>query len=340
MLKILMNNRLRKLGSASHQITREEIQRSSKILFAVFSRYGDAIASFKVIDEFILLHPGKTFFILTSPQLSPYARELISGNVDLSYVNRRRNPFKLLRIIQKLKREKIDLGLNPLAWGLDSEFFITFAKGFSSFKEFCRRPIHYNLYDSVREYLLMPEKETNLRPPTFIDKIGNIVLAPSSTEIRKSLDRKDLANLIRLLRDRFSDPEITVAVPARDWKNVHGVKKFKLGKAIKNSEEFLKLVKSADLFVGVDAGPLHLADALGVRAIGIFGPNAPETFMDRDSGILPIRYEGLAGIYCLLHGCKDPVCIHKLFDTSFLGNNTIIKFGRDFVHERNVCRAR
>lgn len=338
MLKILMKHRLRKMGPASHQITREEIQRSSKILFAVFSRYGDAIASFKVISEFIGLNPDKTFFILTSPQLSPYAKEIITGNVDLSYVNRRRNPFKFFRIIRKLKREKIDLGLNPLAWGMDSEFFITFAKAFSSFKEVCRRPLHYNLYDSVREYLLMPEKEANLRPPTF-DKVRHIVLAPSSTEIRKSLDRNDVATLIGQLKDRFSNPDITVALPASDWTNAHGVKKFKLGKAIKNSQEFLKLVKSADLFVGVDAGPLHLADALGVRAIGIFGPNAPETFMDRDSGILPIRYEGLAGIYCLLYGCKDPVCIHKLFDTPFLAKYTTIKFGRDFVHERNVCRA-
>jgi ADP-heptose:LPS heptosyltransferase len=338
MLKILMNSRLRKMGSASHQITREEIQRSSKILFAVFSRYGDAIASFKVISEFVLLYPDKAFFILTSPQLSPYAEAIITGNVDLSYVNRRRNPLKLLRIIQKLKREKIDLGLNPFSFGMDSEFFITFAKAFSFFNEFSRRPVLYNLYDRVREYLLMPAKDTSPRPPTF-DKVRSIVLAPSSTEIRKSLDRNDLANLIRQLKNRFSNPDITVALPARDWKNVHGVKKFKLSKTIKKSEEFLSLVKSADVFVGVDAGPLHLADALGVRAIGIFGPNAPETFMDRDSGILPIRYEGLAGIYCLLHGCKDPVCIHKLFDTSFLGNNTIIKFGRDFVHERNVCRA-
>lgn len=338
MLKILMKNRLRKMGSASHQITREEIDRSSKILFVVFSRYGDAIAGFKVIKEFISLHPDKTFFILTSPQLSPYAREIIGGNADLSYVNRRRNPLKLFRIIQKLRREKIDLGLNPLSWGMDSDFFISFAKAFSPFKEYCRRPVHYNLYDSVREYLVMPEKEINPRPPAF-DEIRNIIVAPSSTEIRKSLDRDDLAKLLRQLMDRFSNPDITVAVPARDWKNVHGVKKFKLGKAIKNSEEFLKLVKSADLFVGVDAGPLHLADALGIRAIGIFGPNAPETFMDRDSGILPIRYEGLGGIVCLLHGCKDPVCIHKLFGTSFLGGTATIKFGRHFEHERNVCRA-
>lgn len=339
MLRMLMKNRLKSLGSASREITREEMEKSSKILFAVFSRYGDAIVSFKIINEFISQYPDKVFFILTSPQLSPYAKEIIIGNVNLSYVNKRRNPLKLLKVIRELKRERIDLGFNPLTWGMDSEFFITFTKRFYFFKEFSRHPVHYNLYDRVREYFLMPKKETNLRP-TSLDNVRNIIIAPSSTDIRKSLDRKDLASLIRQLRNRFSNPNITVALPAEDWGKVEDVQKIMLGKAIKKSEEFLKLVKSADLFIGVDAGPLHLADALGVRAIGIFGPNAPETFLDRDSGILSLRYTGLSGVYCLLHSCNDPVCIHKLFDRFFLENSVNVDFGRDFVLEEKECRAR
>lgn len=339
MLKMMMKHRLKGLGTASREISREEIEASSKILFTVFSRYGDAIVSFKVINEFISQYPDKEIFILTSPQLSPYANEIITGKTNMSYVNKRRNPLKLFKIIRELKRERIDLGFNPLTWGMDSEFFISFAKRFSFFKDFSHYPVHYNLYDRVREYLMMPMKETNLKPAA-LDNVRNIIIAPSSTDIRKSLDRKDIASLIEQLRNRFSNPDITVALPAEDWGKVEDVKKFMLGKAIKKSEEFLKLVKSADLFIGVDAGPLHLADALGVRAIGIFGPNAPETFLDRNSGILPIRYKSMGGIYCLLHGCKDPVCIHKLFDGFFLEKTTDVNFGRDFVLEEHECRAR
>lgn len=334
-----MKNRLKGPDSASHEISREEIEKSAKILFAVFSRYGDAIVSFKVINEFISLHPNKEFFILTSPQLSPYAKEIVPGKVNLSYVNKRRNPLKLFKIIRQLKRERIDLGFNPLTWGMDSEFFITYAERFSFFKDFSRYPVHYNLYDRVREYFLMSKKETNLKPAS-LDNVKSIVIAPSSTDIRKSLDRKDLASLIGQLRNRFPNPDITVALPTEDWGNVEDANKFMLGKAIKKSEEFLKLVKSADLFIGVDAGPLHLADALGVRSIGLFGPNAPETFLDRNSGILPIRYKSMGGIYCLLHGCKDPVCIHRLFDGSFLEKDTVVDFDRDFILEEQECRAR
>jgi len=336
---MMMKNRLKRVGSASREITREEIEKSSKILFTVFSRYGDGIVSFKVINEFISLHPDKDFFILTSPQLSPYAKEIINGKVDVSYVNKRRNPVKLLKIIRELKREKMDLGFNPLTWGIDSEYFITFAKRFSFFKDFSRYPVHYNLYDRVREYFLMPKKETNLKPPS-LDNVRNVIIAPSSTDIRKSLDRNDLASLIRQLRDRFPNLNITVALPAEDWAKAEDVGKFMLGKSIGNSEEFLRLVKTTDLFIGVDAGPLHLADALGVRAIGIFGPNAPETFLDSNSGILPVRYKNLGGVYCLLHGCDDPICIHKLFDGFFLENNTNVDFGRHFDLEENECRAR
>ena len=339
MLSMLMKRRLKRVGSASRTITHGEIEESSKLLFAVFSRYGDAIVSFKVINEFISLYPDKAFFILTSPQLFPYAKEIIAGKVNLSYVNRRKNPLKLLKIIRMLKREKIDLGFNPLSWGMDSEFFVTFSKRFSFFKKFSNYPVHYNLYDRVREYLLMPRKETKLKPPP-LGVVRNIVIAPSSTDIRKSLDRKDLARLIRQLSDRFSDANITVVLPPEDWGKAKDVEKFMLGKAIRNSEEFLKLVKSADLFIGVDAGPLHLADALGVRSIGIFGPNAPETFLDRNSRILPIRYKSMGGIYCLLHGCGDPVCIHKLFDRFFLENSTNVDFDRHFVLEEKECRAR
>ncbi|WP_461574365.1 glycosyltransferase family 9 protein [Sulfuricaulis sp.] len=339
MLRMMMKIRLKRVGSASRDITRDEIEKSSKILFTVFSRYGDGIVSFKVINEFISLYPDKSFFILTSPQLSPYAKELITAKADLSYVNKRRNPIKLMKIIRKLKRENVDLGLNPLTFGTDAEFFISFAKRFSFFKGFSHHPVHYNLYDRVREYFLLPKKETTLK--TFsLDNVKNVIIAPSSTDIRKSLDRNDLTGLIRQLRDRFSQPNITVALPAEDWGKIEGVGKFLLDKSIRNSEEFLKLVKSTDLFIGVDAGPLHLADALGVRAIGIFGPNAPETFLDRDSGILSVRYKNLSGVYCLLYGCDDPVCIHKLFDDFFLSNNTSVDFGRHFDLEENVCRAR
>jgi len=37
----------------------------------------------------------------------------------------------------------------------------------------------------------------------------------------------------------------------------------------------ISLLKNASLFVGVDSGPLHFADSLGVPCIGLYGPTSP-----------------------------------------------------------------
>ncbi len=41
-----------------------------------------------------------------------------------------------------------------------------------------------------------------------------------------------------------------------------------------NFIELLGILKNAHSFVGVDSGPLHFADALGVPCVGIYGPTS------------------------------------------------------------------
>jgi lipopolysaccharide heptosyltransferase I len=42
--------------------------------------------------------------------------------------------------------------------------------------------------------------------------------------------------------------------------------------------ELAWLLRQADLFVGVDSGPLHLAATLGTRVLGLYGPKHPGTY--------------------------------------------------------------
>lgn len=67
-----------------------------------------------------------------------------------------------------------------------------------------------------------------------------------------------------------------------------------------------------DLFIGVDAGPLHLADALGLPVIGVFGPTAPQAILDSDSRVLPLRHPKMEGVFCAMMDCANPLCVHQL----------------------------
>ena len=42
-----------------------------------------------------------------------------------------------------------------------------------------------------------------------------------------------------------------------------------------NLEDLIRVLGSGQIFVGGDSGPLHWADALGLKAIGLYGPTSP-----------------------------------------------------------------
>jgi ADP-heptose:LPS heptosyltransferase len=283
---------------------------------------------------------GKKYILITSPQLYPYARAIIENNAEIYHVNKRRNPIKLLKIISLLKKTDIDVGFNPWSLGEESEFFITFAKKYSCYREKDNYPKQYNVYERVREYLFLKPKEVGLRTPDFENgEIKEIVIAPFSSDVKKNLDRDDIIGLIKQLKDKFDDPNITVAFPEEErQKTAHmGAQEFILGKGLAKSQRFLQLLATTDLFVGVDSGPLHLADALGIKSIGIFGSNSVETFLDRDSSILPIRNKRLDGIFCFVNSCQNPVCIHELFQGDIFDHISDVDFNRNITLETEIC---
>ncbi len=339
MINSLMRQRIKRAGN-SQAVSLADIENSKVIIFSVFSRYGDSITSFKVIREFIAYYPAKKYILIASPQVYPYARKIIGNDIRIYYVNKRRNPVKLLKIIYMLKKSGADLGFNPWSYGEESEFFITFAKKYSFYKQGSRHPKQYNVYERVREYLFLKSKEIDLKNPDIKNSsVGEIVIAPFSTDVKKSLGHDDIISLIKQLKNKFGNARVTVAFSAEERQQTADIaeEKFLLDKSMERSERFLQLLETTDLFIGVDAGPLHLADALGIKSIGIFGSNTAETFMDRDSSILPIRNKKLDGIFCFVRSCKNPVCIHELFEGDLFDNISTVNFDREITIETMTC---
>jgi ADP-heptose:LPS heptosyltransferase len=65
------------------------------------------------------------------------------------------------------------------------------------------------------------------------------------------------------------------------------------------------ILKDASLFVGVDSGLMHLASALDIPVVGIFGPTDPFYVGPLNTRSAAVREEGLDCMPCYLKGCEE-----------------------------------
>ena len=342
MWKRLTRKRLQANAAGNAPLTADEIGRAASVLFAVFARYGDSVITFKLLREFARVYPDKKYLLITSPQALPYAEAILPPSIRCVGFDKHRDLFGLWRLTRQLKREPFAVGLNPWSHGKESEYFISYALRFHLYGGFAHHRGYqrtHNLYGRVCAYLGLPMKS-----PALTGKIPaqakRILISPFSTDVRKSLNHDDLRKLIAWLGARYGEGNITLALFPQEEASVGDlpVTRFYFGKSRKRSRAFLDLVKGSDLFVGVDAGPLHLADVLGIPSIGIFGPTAPETILDRDSGIVPLRLNVMQSWFCDIRDCADPVCLHRLLGSTLLPPAPV-DFTRIPMLETGICRA-
>ena len=65
------------------------------------------------------------------------------------------------------------------------------------------------------------------------------------------------------------------------------------------------LIKTCDVFVANDSGPMHLADALGVKLIALFGSSDPGASAPYSQRASVMRVEGLSCSPCFGRECKE-----------------------------------
>ncbi|HLD13982.1 MAG TPA: glycosyltransferase family 9 protein [Burkholderiales bacterium] len=340
MWKRLTRKRLAVNANGNAPLATDDVARAGSVLFAVFARYGDSVITFKLLREFARAYPDKKYLLITSPQALPYAEAILPSSIRCVGFDKHRDVFGLWRLTRLLKREPFDIGFNPWSHGLESEYFISFARRFHAYGAFADFPRTHNLYDRARSYLGLA-----VRPAALTGKIPTqpkrILISPFSTDVRKSLDADDLKKLVAWIGKRYENASLALALFPKEDEKVGDLPlaRFYFGKSRKRSRAFLDMVKGSDLFVGVDAGPLHLADALGIPSIGIFGPTAPETILDRDSGIVPLRLNAMQSWFCDIRDCADPLCLHRLLAGTLLPPAPV-DFTRPATFEIEVCRAK
>jgi ADP-heptose:LPS heptosyltransferase len=260
----------------------KDIQQSRKILFSVFSRYGDTIIDLVVIREFIELYPDKEYLIICPHQMKPYVKEILS-EVECFAFNKR-NIFEMLKVINLLKRRSFDIGFNPWSNGLDSCYFLTFCRQFLFYKDF-NKPIEINHYQVVRRYLMLQEK------PWFINKLKLkqsykiFLICPESTDSGRSMNSGQIDITIKKLNELYNSPEIIIAALENHYFRP-GCEKFIFNKTAESSRKFLRLIKKSEMLICVDSGPLHIALALNKDLTAIMKSTIAQTVINTGSSLV------------------------------------------------------
>jgi ADP-heptose:LPS heptosyltransferase len=92
-------------------------------------------------------------------------------------------------------------------------------------------------------------------------------------------------------------------------------------------EELIALIARAQLLVSNDTGPVHLASALSVPVVGLYGPNTPRLYGPL-SALSTAFYDAPACSPCITNlnyktsRCRNPVCIRAI-DWEAVGNAAV-----------------
>ena len=284
MINYFLKYKTQKLTSSPPDI--DDIKKSSKILFSIFTRYGDTIIDLVVIKEFIERYPQKKYLILCPRQMKPYVSEFLP-NIECIAFNKR-NLFEMLKVNNLLKKRMFDIGFNPWSNGLDSCYFISYCDKFLFYKDF-DRPNIINHYQVVRRYLKLPEKDWVINKLILKESYEKILICPQSTDTNRNLADEKLDNLILGFQKMYQQPEITIA--SMDESNFRdGCNKFMLEKTAHSSEQFIDLIKKSALVVCPDSGPLHIVLALKKDLLAFMGVTIPDIVINSGSCLLINEY--------------------------------------------------
>jgi ADP-heptose:LPS heptosyltransferase len=79
-----------------------------------------------------------------------------------------------------------------------------------------------------------------------------------------------------------------------------------------NLAEAVALIEVADVYVGVDSGPMHIAAFAGTPVVALFGPTDPAKVGPYGEGHKVIRRSDLACLACRKRSCADRVCLEGM----------------------------
>ena len=249
MINFYLKNKTREISSIPPSAN--DIKGSGKILFSIFTRYGDTIIDLMIIKEFVKKYPNKDYLIICPKQMAPYVNEFLP-NLKCKAFNKR-NLLEMVKVIKLLKNERFDIGFN-----------------------------HYQV---VRRYLKLPEKKWKVYDLALEKNYTKILICPHSTDSNRSLPIEKMNQIIFELQNKYNRPEIVIASMDKSYFR-DDCQKFIFEKSDHSSKQFLKLMRESSLVICSDSGPLHIALALKKDLLAFMISTVPEIVINTESRLI------------------------------------------------------
>ncbi|QER41785.1 glycosyltransferase family 9 protein [Thermodesulfobacterium sp. TA1] len=237
----------------------------------------------------------------------PYLRKVVIFSKEIF-----KNPAKFVSFIRRLREQKYDLAIDYQGL-FKSGMVIGLAKaklkvGFENHRELS--PLFYNVrltaYDpeihAVRRYLNLTFQAVRLLDPDFSSDIETIpeVVWPSLSPPQNLIEKPYIVfipsarwetkwwifdyweRLIELTLSTYPGLRIYITGGPKEETLKNWAKMIEnKGEAVKSLvgtlslKELVRLIKESQLVVTVDTGPMHLASALKIPTVALFGPTSP-----------------------------------------------------------------
>jgi lipopolysaccharide heptosyltransferase II len=309
-------------------------------------RIGEVLLSSVAVDAIKEKHPSSKIFFITSDYAKPLLedRDDIYEIITFDTINKGKSFLEAINLAKKLYDRRIDtaLVLNPhkmihlacfLAGvtnriGYNRKLGILLNKKIEDEREKgIKHEIEYT--KDLLKFLDIEKDKHSPRIPANAEaekKISGIILDkqialnkpvivihPGSSNPAKMWARDNYADLICKIKKEI---ESTVCVIGSSAENdlcediIQKSKSDVLNFAGElNIKELVSLIRHANLFIGNDAGPMHIASSVNVAVIAIFGRNIP--------GVSPVRWGPHGDDDIVFHNdpgcrpCQDTLCPYE-----------------------------
>jgi len=287
MINIFLNYLSRNIQSSSH--TDIDISKSNKILFPIFTRYGDTIIDIVVIKEFIRKYPKKEYIFVFPHQMRPYFEAMLPEHKLISL--NKRNIIKLYRVSRLIKKIKPDLALNPWSHGNESCYLSSLSLKYFCYKDFYRSldEKKMNHYEIVRRYFLLDSEEFQYKEQSIseLKNIENVLICPESTDKNRSMSEVDIKHYISLFAEHQNIKITLASITKRNYGK--DISYFAFHKNYHSSKSFIDLVNKQDIIISADSAPLHISLAFNKKVVPLFKITQPQNVLNRNSIIYNIN---------------------------------------------------